>query len=319
MHGRIGIVANSGNKYRLENQHTHSMKHIYVLMVIVIALTASTAAHADGMDAARRRTDRILVRIREGYNRTSPNDRVWKAGLAACGILAVWTAAERSLLLRKNRVLPGGFETKFIARLREDRIDAGKATDFCELSPSPAGRMALAVVQRWGRPAADLERAATIAARIEADQLKRNVATLRRVSWLAPLIGLLGTLTSAASYFQNLTPEASARWSQGIAASLMPLISGAAVGAIAFVLYDGIMGKVEKLSNSLDRLGAETADAVAMLAQKPYPTAATSSPVRGRGEADRPAEPQRSPYQPHVYPGADSPRPKGYRQLDDDY
>lgn len=299
------------------------MKYTHLTAFLLVgSLAVSARAEGDGNAALSRRAERIALELRDRYNRTPPNDRVWQAGLAACGLLGLATALERSLRLRKARVLPGGFETKFIERLREDRIDAGKATDFCELSPSPAARVALAVVKRWGRPAGDLERAATIASRIEGDLLKRNVATLRRIAWLAPLIGLLGALTKTAAYFQHLNPDAVGRWPQGVATALTPLIAGVAAGAIAYVLFDGLMGKIEKLATALDRLGAETADAVAMLAPPPPPTAPNAAGTpreRRRSDPETPAEAPRSTYQPHVYPGRERSRPSGYRPTDEEY
>ena len=65
---------------------------------------------------------------------------------------------------------------------------------ICEMNPSPAARVALAAVRRWGRPAVDLERAVALTHRAEAECLRRNVGTLRRIAALAPLVGLLGTL-----------------------------------------------------------------------------------------------------------------------------
>ena len=79
-------------------------------------------------------------------------------------------------------------------RLHDGKLDCGQALDHCELNPSPAARVALAAVRRWGRPAADLERAVALAHRVETDRLRRNVGTLRRIAVLTPLLGLLGTL-----------------------------------------------------------------------------------------------------------------------------
>ncbi len=46
--------------------------------------------------------------------------------------------------------------------------------------------------------------------------------------------------------------------------SLIPLTSGVALAILALVAYDGLVGRVEKLANAIDRLGAETVDAIAM-------------------------------------------------------
>ena len=40
------------------------------------------------------------------------------------------------------------------------------------MNPSPAARVALAAVRRWGRPAVDLERAVALTHRGEADRLR---------------------------------------------------------------------------------------------------------------------------------------------------
>ena len=90
--------------------------------------------------------------------------------------------------------MPGAFTAQFLDRLHEGKLDCGRALDHCELNPSPAARVALAAVRRWGRPAADLERAVALAHRVETDRLRRNVGTLRRIAVLSALLGLLGTL-----------------------------------------------------------------------------------------------------------------------------
>ena len=50
-----------------------------------------------------------------------------------------------------------------------------------------------------------------------------------------------------------------------MAASLGPLTAGVGLAILALVAYDGLVGRIEALANDLDRLGAETIDAIAML------------------------------------------------------
>ena len=111
-----------------------------------------------------------------------------------CAAWASWSCFERLVRLRRRKIVPAAFTARFLDRLHEGKLDCGQALDHCELNPSPAARVALAAVRRWGRPAADLERAVALAHRVETDELRRNVGTLRRIAMLAPLLGLLGTL-----------------------------------------------------------------------------------------------------------------------------
>src|SRR4029078_3120173 len=97
------------------------------------------------------------------YGKTPPTDRIIWGGLIACAGLGAGVLLERLLRLRRRRVTPRDFMTRFMDRLRDGKLDSGKALDICELNSSPAARVALAAVRRWGRPAAELETAVAIA------------------------------------------------------------------------------------------------------------------------------------------------------------
>jgi biopolymer transport protein ExbB len=190
---------------------------------------------------------------------------------------------ERMVRLRRRRIMPAEFTSRFVDRLHEGKLDCGQALDHCEQNPSPAARVALAALRRWGRPAADLERAVTMAHRVETERLRRNVGTLRRVAVLAPLLGVLGTLFAVGRALEAMPPvlvpgagllapiqpsmpPVAFAWGPALAAALMPLSTGIVIATIALVAYDGVLARVEKLAGALDRLGAETIEAIATTA-----------------------------------------------------
>ena len=243
---------------------------------VVLAGGADGGAVANPtLEALLNRGERFVRVAAEWYRRTPPIDRVTWGGLGASGVLGLLVLAERTLVLRRRRVTPGNFLKRFRERLQDGKLDRGKALDLCELNPSPAARVALAAVRRWGRPAADVERAVALASKVETDRLRRNVGTLRRIAAMAPLLGLLGSLISAG---RALSAEGAA-WGPAVGHSLIPLTASVALAILALVAYDGLMGKVEKLTNAIDRLGAETVDAIAMSAShEPAPSAASIHP-----------------------------------------
>jgi biopolymer transport protein ExbB len=199
------------------------------------------------------------------YERTPASDRMAWGGLGASAALGLGVLAERSLRLRRRRIVPDDFTARFLDRLEDGRLDRGKALDFCELNPSPASRVALAAVKRWGRPVVDLERAVSLAHRVEAETLRRHVGSLRRIAALAPLIGLLGTLVALSRTLAGLeTAGTAGSWGPALAAALGPLTAGVALATLALVAFDGLTGKVESLSGTLDRIGASTIDAIAL-------------------------------------------------------
>jgi biopolymer transport protein ExbB len=230
------------------------------------------------------------------YGRTPPPERATWGGLAACAGLGLVVLWERMVRLRRRRVVPAEFTARFVDRLHEGKLDCGQALDHCERNPSPAARVALAAVRRWGRPAADLERAVTLAHRVEAERLRRNVGTLRRVAVLAPLLGVLGTLLALGRALEAMppaliagpglaapspiaAPPVAVAWGPALAAALTPLSTGILIATLALVAYDGVVARVEKLAGALDRLGAETIEAIASSAPiPPTPIPLTPAP-----------------------------------------
>jgi biopolymer transport protein ExbB len=243
----------------------------FTLAILILTLGADgdggTALDAPGRlaDVAARLALELGRTALDWARRTPPADRVTWGGLIACAGLALGVLLERMLRLRRGRVVPRDFTQRYLERLREGKLDQGKALDLCELNPSPAARVALAAVRRWGRPVIDVERAADMAHRIEVDRLRANIGTLRRIAALAPLLGLLGSLFSAGRALASLGALSSAA-GPALSGALSPLTAGIALAILALVAYDGLTGRVDKLAAALDRVGVETVDAIALSA-----------------------------------------------------
>ncbi len=237
--------------------------------------------------------------LRDWYFRTPPTERVTWGGLVACGGLGLVVLVERTLRLRERKVVPPAFTARFVDHLHEGKLDGGQALDHCERNPSPAARVALAAVRRWGRPAGDLERAVAMAHRVETERLRQNVGTLRRVAALSALLGILGTLFALGRALESIQPPASGNepgvsdaaapvaWGPAVAAAITPLSTGLIIATLALVAYDGVLTRVETLAGALDRLGAETIEAVAMSAPPAAaPLAMARSPHFGKVRKD---------------------------------
>lgn len=292
---------------------------------LTVALLAALAAGADGPppgkpggvggldpDALMSRVRGLAAQAAGWYERTPPADRVTWGGLAAASALGLGVLMERAVRTRARAILPEEFTNRFLSRLQDGRLDRGKALDFCELNPSPASRVALAAVRRWGRPTADLERAVGLAHRVEADRLRRHVGTLRRVAALTPLLGLLGTLMATGRALSAAGPVT--ELGPALAPALGPLTAGVALAVLALVAYDGLAGRVEQLVGALDRVGAETIDAIALsLPADPRPSAPAGP---GPGPARTPHAQPHNPYPVRLEIPSPPPR---HRDDEDDF
>jgi biopolymer transport protein ExbB len=269
------------------------------------------------LEVLKQRAGSLVRSGLDWYRRTPAAERMGWGGLVACGGLGLAVLIERTVRLRPLKIVPADFTARFLDRLHEGKLDGGKALDYCEMNPSPAARVALAAVRRWGRPAVDLERAVALSHRVEAERLRRNVGTLRRVAALAPLVGLLGTLmaigqvlaampgtvaAAGAAAAGGMVAAGSTAWGPALAEALSPLILGLTIATLALVAYDSLVIRIERLSGALDRLGAETIDAIAMATQ-PAASSLMASPLAPPGSRLDPGHaaahpgPARTPHQ----------------------
>ena len=233
----------------------------------------SAGLGSNELNAVSARMERIARGVMTWYWRTPPAERVTWGGMMACIGLGVLVVLERLVLLRRRKIMPRAFTARFLDRLHDGKLDCGQALDLCELNPSPAANVALAAVRRWGRSAGDLERAVALAHRVETDRLRRNVGTLRRIAVLTPLLGLLGTLFALGRALEGV-PAQPVAWGPALASTLTPLSVGIVIATLSLIAYDALLIRIEKLAGGLDRLGAETIDAIAVAAPYTLPTMA---------------------------------------------
>lgn len=250
----------------------------------------------------------VGVRLEAWYRGTPPAERIAWGGLIACGLLALGVTLERMTRVQRSRIIPAAFVERFQRRLGEGGLERGKALDYCELNPSPAARVALAAIRRWGRSTTDQERGVSLARQIEVDRLRAHLGTLRRSAAMAPLIGLLGTLTTVGRILADVQPGMT--WGPALAGALAPLTAGVALAIVALLAFDGLTVRAESLAADLDRIGAETIDAIALatplhavhvapphIAAKPQPTptpapaapGASLRPQTGHSHTNRPS------------------------------
>lgn len=283
------------------------------LLVVAVAALAGAADPAAGagldVEALTRQAKYLAAAALRSYETTPAADRIAWGGLAAAGGLGLGVLLERWARLRRKSIVPPEFAARFLERLQNGTLGRGKALDYCELNPSPAARVALAAVKRWGRPVADLERAVVLAHRVEAGRLRRHVGTLRRLAALSPLLGLIGTLVAANRALIAVGPGTA--WGPALASALGPLTAGVVLATLALVAYDGLAGRVENLAADLDGIGAATIDAIAMALP-------LDPPARLGSAAAKPQGPARTPHQVRIEVPKSKPKPAPEIPLDDD-
>ena len=177
-----------------------------------------------------------------------------------CSILSLAIIIERLISLRRGRIIRP--ETLFRVQdlIRIERI--ADIIELCQKNSSPMSRIVLAAIKNINQPKAEIKEAVSEAGRQEVRVLEKNLATLGTIVSIAPLLGLLGTVTGMIRAFYTIAlrgvgePTASA---SGISEALLTTAAGLTVAIPSQLFYNYFINKVDSLTldmeqNSLDIL-----------------------------------------------------------------
>jgi biopolymer transport protein ExbB len=179
--------------------------------------------------------------------------------IALVSLVVVAIALERTMGLRRSRVLP----RPLAAGLRDmadcNTFDLRAALRLCEQFPSSAARVAHAMLLKVGRPPSEVEHAITEACQREADHLYTNVRTLNLAVVVAPLLGLLGTVQGMIQAFfatanMPLGSDKSQVLAEGIYVALVTTFAGLTVAIPASVLAHMFETRILRLLRDVEQL-----------------------------------------------------------------
>ena len=95
---------------------------------MVVTACGAEGGSSPDLEVLARRGQRLIV---EGLGRVRPDaplERVAWGGLTAASVLGLGVLLERSVGLRRRRIIPSDFATRFLERLQEGRLDRGKCS-----------------------------------------------------------------------------------------------------------------------------------------------------------------------------------------------
>jgi biopolymer transport protein ExbB len=217
---------------------------------------------------------------------TSPREMVEAIGypfavvFAAASIVALWSAIERLVLLRRRRVIPRAFVDRFLMHLRTGRMDKPNAVAVCQQNGSPVAEVFLHGIRKWGKPGVEIEQAVMDGGERQVALLKRRLRVLNGVATIMPLIGLLGTVTGMIEAFNNIADSNAMGQAEmlasGIALALLTTAIGLFIAIPALTAYMYLAGRIDALVVEMDRLGQEVVHLI------------SAESLRERGESPAP-------------------------------
>ena len=184
--------------------------------------------------------------------------------LAILSIFAIYILIERYSAINKASKEDESF-LKSIQNFVEAK-DIAAAKTLCKNTNSPISRMIEKGVNRIDKPMTDISSAIENQGKLEVYKMENNLANLATISGAAPMIGFLGTVIGLIVAFHEMASAGGnidvAMLSQGIYTAMVTTVAGLVVGIIAFIAYNYLVSKVDKVVFMLEAKTIEFLDLI---------------------------------------------------------
>jgi biopolymer transport protein ExbB len=187
----------------------------------------------------------------------------WIMGiLLLFSVIAVYIFVERYITIRKASRQDKNFMNNIRDFIHNGRVDSALA--LCKNNDSPIARMIEKGLLRIGRPLNDINAAIENVGKLEVSRLEKNIAGLATIAGAGPMLGFLGTVIGMIIAFYDMSMAGNnidiALLSRGIYQAMITTVGGLIVGIIAYVCYNVLVARIEKLVYILEARSTEFMD-----------------------------------------------------------
>lgn len=177
-------------------------------------------------------------------------------------VVAVYIFFERFFAIKKAQRIDENFMNRIKDYIHDDKLDSALA--LCQSMNSPIARMIEKGISRIGRPLNDIGAAIENVGKLEIYKLEKGLPTLATVAGAAPMIGFLGTVMGMIRAFYDMSMAGSnidvALLSNGIYTAMVTTMAGLMVGIVAYLAYNAMVARVEKVVFKLEANTTEFMD-----------------------------------------------------------
>jgi len=176
--------------------------------------------------------------------------------------VALYIYFERLFAIKAASEVDKTFMFKIRDCIASGRLDAAKM--ICVQTNTPVARLIEKGVSRIGKPLEDINKAIENAGTLEVYQLEKNTAILASIAGAGPMIGFLGTVVGMIMSFHEMASAGGqaemGALAGGIYTAMATTVAGLIVGIIAYVGYNHLVVKTDKIVHLMEANAAEFLD-----------------------------------------------------------
>jgi biopolymer transport protein ExbB len=189
-------------------------------------------------------------------------------GLIIIGLLFVLLAValyiyfERFFAIKAAAKVDKNFMNQIKDYVSNGKLDSADA--LCKSTNSPTARLIGKGISRIGKPLEDINTAIENAGKLEIYQLEKNVSVLATIAGAAPMIGFLGTVIGMIVAIHEIANSGGQidikMLSDGLYTAMTTTVAGLIVGIIAYITYNHIVVKTDKVVYQMEAKSTEFLD-----------------------------------------------------------
>jgi biopolymer transport protein ExbB len=190
--------------------------------------------------------------------------------LLVCSIVALGVFFERLFYYKRSHMDVSEFLAGVLALVR--RQSYAEAITRCEEGHGPIVSVVRTAIYKRHLPPAELREVVREIAQLEIPNLEANISLLATMGYIAPLLGLLGTVTGMIRAFEQINrtngTASVGDLSQGIYLALITSAAGLVVAIPCYLAHNFLVARVHALVADMERAGIETIHTLTDLPRK---------------------------------------------------
>ena len=179
--------------------------------------------------------------------------------LALLAFVSLLLIFERIFFFQRVKISVGDLLLGLANHVRKGAF--AEAVHEAARAPGPTARVAHAILMRKNLPRRDLRDVAQEAGQLEVPRMERNLRALYGIALIAPLVGMLGTVSGLTKTFMEMNKEkgfaSAAEVSGGVYESLLTTALGLSIAIPVYLFYLFFYGRVKRMVHRIERTGVE--------------------------------------------------------------
>ncbi len=191
--------------------------------------------------------------------------------LLGCSVIAIAIFLERLFFFHRAKIDVG--DLLFGLRNLIKNKAYSEARSEAQATPGPAARVIHSAIRNYTAPRTELKEIVQESGQLEVPKLEKHLSILQSIAYIAPLIGMLGSVLGLVDTFVRINAVGGfatvAEISKGVYEALITSAAGLMVAIPAFVFFSHLRSLAKSLMHDMESAGIEIVNTICDLRNEP--------------------------------------------------